>query len=390
MSESHAPVTEPRFKNATDRKPRKGAPESSPNGPDMVPQAAATLGADMLRALSTYVKDYREAFEAGRNLPLPPLDKVDHVVLTGMGGSGIGASLAAALAEATSPRPITVVKDYHLPAFVNQRTLVIATSYSGNTEETLMGVAEAQERRAAIAAIASGGTLAAYCQKRKLPLYAVPKERQPRAALPFLFGGLGGIFDRLGLGSFALDARDESTLQYRLVQLQPRLAGTDDAALRYADQLRNARPVICGAGVLYPVAVRWKCQFNENAKLFARAEPLPEMNHNDLVAWAEAPKTKQDVLVLLRAAREPTEVEGRFDFLADVAQKGKVPVIQSRAETRTPLGQCLEHLLVGDYASVYTAILRRVDPTPVEVVSSLKARLEKDGLAQEARRRLGV
>ncbi|MBI2079077.1 MAG: SIS domain-containing protein, partial [Euryarchaeota archaeon] len=159
----------------------------------MVPQASASLGADMLRALSTYVKDYQAAFEAGRAVGLPGLDKIDNVVLTGMGGSGIGASLVAALARDTSPKPITVLKDYHLPAFVGPRTLVIATSYSGNTEETLLTVAEAQERKAAIIGLASGGTLAAFCQKKKHPLYSLPKDRQPRAALPFLFGGLAGM-----------------------------------------------------------------------------------------------------------------------------------------------------------------------------------------------------
>ena len=390
QTKGHGLVTESRFLNATDRKPRKATVESSPTGLLMVPQASTSLGADMLRALSTYVKDYQEAYQAGRRVLLPPLENIDHVVLTGMGGSGISASLAAALAKDTSPRPITVVKDYHLPAFVNKRSLVVAISYSGNTEETLVTVAEANDRRASIIGLSSGGALAAFCQKKKLPLYGLPKDRQPRAALPFLLGGLGGMLDALGLGGFALDPRDESSLQYRQVQLQPRLAGADDAALRYADQLRNARPVIVGDGHLFPVAVRWKCQLNENAKMFARAEPVPEANHNDLVAWAEAPKTKQDVIVLLRRPQEPREIEARYEFLADVARKAKVPVIQCRAEARTPLGQCLEHLLIGDYTSVYAAILRRVDPTPVEVIADLKARLEKDGLAKEARKRLGV
>jgi glucose/mannose-6-phosphate isomerase len=348
------------------------------------------LGADMFQAMSTYVKDYQDAFKAAAKVVLPSVDQIDHVVLTGMGGSGIGATLVEALLRDSSPRPIVVVKDYHLPKFVNKRSLVIATSYSGETEETLYGVALAKERGAQIAAIASGGALLDFANAKKLPHAPVPRNRQPRAALPLLFGSLAGMVSTIGLGNLALAGEDETTLSNRHLSLQPRLAGAGDDALRFAEQIRHSRPVIVGEAHLWPVAQRWKAQFNENSKIFARAEPIPEMNHNDLVAWAHGPREKGDLLIQLRRPREPNEVRARFEFLATTAKERGVPILTSDTQCRTPLGQCLDQLMVGDYASVYTAVLRNVDPTPVEIIGSLKKRLQEQGLAKEARKRLGL
>ena len=349
-----------------------------------------SLGADMFQSMTTFVRDYKEAYATARALPVPSAAQVDNVILTGMGGSGIGANLVEGLLQPTSPKPIFVVKDYRLPKWATSRSFVIATSYSGNTEETLSCVADAKDRGALVAGITSGGHLAKYLTKAKLPLFNVPAARQPRAALPLLFGGLGGMLERVGLGRLELDPIDENILQNLHVQLQPKLSGTEDRALRLAEHIRNAQPTIVGEGHLWPVAMRWKAQLNENSKIFARAEPLPEMNHNDLVPWSQAPKHPVDALLLLRRNREPKEVATRFDFLADVAAQEKVPVEQIRAESRTPVGQCLEHLMFADYTSVYTAVLRHVDPTPVPIITELKKRLERDGLAVDVRKRLGL
>lgn len=349
-----------------------------------------TLGADVFHAMSTYVKDYKEAFAAARKAAVPRVDELDHIVLAGMGGSGIGAELAAGLAQDSATRPLLLLKDYRLPRFAGKKTLVIATSYSGETEETLACLAEARERGAKIAGITSGGAVAAFLKRHGLPQYAAPAERQPRAALPFLFGGVAGMLSAAGINAFELTPEEENLLQNRHVRLQPRLAGTDDEALKYAQQLRNAAPTIYGQGHLAAVAVRWKCQLNENSKIFARAEVLPEANHNDLVAWAHGPRRESDLLVTLRRPDEPREVRTRFEFLTETARKAGFPTIPVQAACRTPLGQCLELLMVGDYASVYTAVLRGVDPTPVNVIGDLKKRLAQTGLAEDAKKRLGV
>lgn len=352
--------------------------------------ASQVLGTDMFQAMSTYVRDYQDAFRAAQDVNLPGQDQVDNVVLTGMGGSGIGANLAAALVKDVSPRPVIVLKDYHLPKWVNGRSLVVATSYSGETEETLYCLATAKERGSHVVGISSGGSLIQWCKARKVPHYEVAKNRQPRAALPLLFGATAGMLSRLGLGRLDLSPEDENILSNRHVQLQPRIAAQDDDALRYAEHIHKTRPTIYGEGHLWPVAVRWKCQFNENTKIFARAEQLPEANHNDLVAWAHGPREAQDLLVTLRRPNEPKEVHTRFEFLTETARDRGFPVIASHTQCRTPLGQMLEQLMVGDYTSVYAAILRNVDPTPVDVITSLKRRLQAQGLAAEARRRLGL
>jgi glucose/mannose-6-phosphate isomerase len=357
----------------------------------MTPQMASqVLGTDMFQAMSTYVKDYQDAFRAAQHVNLPSQDQIDNVVLSGMGGSGIGANLAAALVKDVSPRPVIVLKDYHLPKWVNGRSLVIATSYSGETEETLYALANARERGSHVAGIASGGSLIQWCKNKKAPYYEVAKNRQPRAALPLLFGATAGMLSRLGLGRLDLSPEDENILSNRHIQIQPRIAATDDDALRYAQQVHKTRPAIYGEGHLWPVAIRWKCQFNENTKIFARAEQLPEANHNDLVAWAHGAKEPQDLLITLRRPDESKEVRARFEFLTETAQKRGFPVITSRTQCKTPLGQMLEQLMVGDYTSVYAAVLRGVDPTPVDIITSLKKRLQTDGLAKEARKKLGL
>lgn len=357
-----------------------------PMAPSMT---TTTLGADMFQAMGSYVKDYKDALAAAKALRLPQVSDLDAIVLAGMGGSGIGADLAAGLARETCPRPLVVLKDYRMPRYVGKKSLVIATSYSGETEETLFAVSEAHARGALVAGVASGGTLAAFLKRHKLPFYAAPANRQPRAALPFLFGGVAGMLAGAGVTGFELSNPEENVLQNRHVRLQPRLAGTDDEALKYAQQLRNAAPAIYGEGHLAAVATRWKCQLNENSKIFARAETLPEANHNDLVAWAHGPRAEQDLLVTLRRPDEPREVRTRFEFLTETARNQGFPIIPVQAACRTPVGQCLELLMVGDYASVYTAVLRGVDPTPVHVIAELKKRLAQSGLAGEAKKRLG-
>lgn len=356
----------------------------------MVATPPMTLGREMFEALSTYLRDYKDAFAAGGSLDLPDAKQLDHVVLTGMGGSGIGGSLVAALVRDSSPLPVVAAQDYVLPRFVGKRTLVVATSYSGDTEETLTGLAEAHARGAHLVGVSSGGAITQFFERQKRPLYRVPEGRQPRAALPFLFGGLAGMMDRLGLGRLGLPSSDENVLTNRHVRLQPRLAGVDDEALRYAQTLCKAAPTIYGNDHLAPVAVRWKCQLNENAKCFARAEVLPEASHNDLVPWAAGARQPSDCLVLLRRPDEPTEVRARFDFLADVARRAGVPIIPTRTDARSRIGQTLDLLMLGDYTSVYTAVLRGVDPVPVDVIPQLKARLSREGAGKEARKRLGV
>jgi glucose/mannose-6-phosphate isomerase len=358
-----------------------------------MPAATTTetsLGADMFQSMATYVRDYKDAYAAARLLAMPSPSQFDNVILTGMGGSGIGADLVTCLLQPNSPKPIFVVKDYRLPRWVSARSFVIATSYSGNTEETLACVADARERGALLAGITSGGHLATFLGRNNLSVFHVPTARQPRAALPILFGGLAGMLDRVGIGKLELDPSDENILQNLHVQLQPKLSGTEDRALRFAERVRNAQPTIVGEAHLWPVAMRWKAQLNENSKIFARAEQLPEMNHNDLVPWSQAPKQPTDSLILLRRQNEPKEIAARFGFLAEVAQGEGVPVETITAVCRTAVGQCLEHILYADYTSVYTAVLRHVDPSPVAIIARLKQRLERDGMASDVRKRLGL
>lgn len=344
----------------------------------------------MLAAMASYVDDFLAAFRSTRTLELPNASSLDHIVLSGMGGSGIGSSLCAALVLDSAPCPVVVTKDYAIPRFVGARTLFIATSYSGETEETLYALAKAHQAGAQVAGLASGGTLLRFLESHRRPAYRVPGGRQPRAALPLLFGGLAGMMDRIGAGRLGLADSEARGLKRRQARLLPTAPKRSNESRRVAEIVHRQAPTIYGEGALAPVALRWKAQLNENAKMFAQSESLPEASHNDLVPWSTRRKTPSDCLVLIRSAQESRETRTRFEFLSELATRQSFPTVTVRAEGESRTARSLDALMVGDYASVYAAERRGVDPDAVPVIQRLKDRLEDHGLAAEARRLLGV
>jgi glucose/mannose-6-phosphate isomerase len=334
---------------------------------------------DMLARISELPQQCRDAWANAQNLQWPAeYRQAEAVVILGMGGSAIGGDLLRTLLESECPVPITVNRDYTVPAFVNGRTLAIASSYSGDTEETLAALEAARQTGAMLLAIATGGKLAARARELNIPLLTFDYRSQPRAALGHSIVALIGIICRLGLVSDKATDLDEAVAVMESWQreINEAIPLAENAAKKLAVELHEHLSVVYGAGHLSQVARRWKGQFNENAKAWAFFEQLPEMNHNAL-AGTEFPAdlAEKIVAVMLTSSLDHPRTRVRFQITQEVFHQRGVSceVVEARGSSR--LAQMLSAVHFGDYVSFYLAMLYGVDPTPLEVVDYLKQRL---------------
>lgn len=323
----------------------------------------------MLGAARAFPQHLRDGASAAEAAPLPD-GEPDAILFCGMGGSAIGGTLTAQLLAGAASVPLVVCRDHHVPGFVDEGTVVIATSYSGNTQETLDAVREALDRGARLAAITTGGKLKALAEVAGAPVVPAPEGFQPRAALGYLFGA------NLTLASRILDephgglAEVASHLEGELA----RLTGDEGTAAAIAADIGEGPVGVVAHDALGVVAERWAGQINENAKRVAFHATLPEMAHNQLVGWAGEPAGAS--LVLLRREREGKLESVRFDHLAERAAKAGARVLEVRLDG-DGLGQVLQGVLVGDLVSLYMARAAGLDPEPVEVITELKRRFER-------------
>ena len=319
------------------------------------------------------------AWQLGSRFPLGETSGVRQVVLAGMGGSAIGADLLAAYAAPISAVPILVWRDYDLPGFVmDSSTLVVASSHSGNTEETLSAFSQAMESGAQVVAITTGGELAERADTAMIPLWRFDHAGQPRAAVGYSFTMLLALFTRLGLLPDPESEFVEALTEMRAQQASYKVdsPAVENPTKRMAGQFVGRWPLIIGAGFLAPVARRWRTQIAELAKSVAQFELLPEADHNmvagvlnpeELFASTMAIFLDGDQLhernrARVQATRETLMVEG---FNTDVVQG----VGTSR------LAQQWTSLHYGDYVAYYLAMAYGVDPTPVDAIEDLKRRL---------------
>lgn len=336
-------------------------------------KALAKLDAGgMLGLMDRFVDAFKESFAAASKGKLKAANEARGIVLCGMGGSGIGGDLTQRLAEGASKVPVQVVKGYSLPAWVAKGAVVVAVSYSGRTEETLSLARQAVERGARLFTISSGGDLAQLGASKAEAHFPVPGGRPPRVALPELFGTILGLFHSLGVGVAPLEGPAERAVREVHDRVRPTSPEARNAAKECARALHQRFPVWYGSGILAPVAVRGRCQLNENAKMEARDDVLPEANHNDLVALNALTDGPRYFFGMLRETPEHPQVTRRFDFLATVLHRVQAGLGSFAADGPTPLSRMLQALLFVDYVSVYAAFLRGLDPTPVDVIADLK------------------
>lgn len=334
---------------------------------------------DMLSRIAELPQQCRDAWANVQSLELPPeYRQVNRIVVLGMGGSAIGGDLLRALAEPECALPIVTNRDYTVPAFVNAETLVIASSYSGNTEETLSAFTQARERGAKLLAITTDGELAQRARELGVPLLTFCYESQPRAALGYSLVSLIGVVQKLGQIGDKSDDLEEAiavmeSLQKEIGETVP---VTENPAKQLAKRLYGHLPLIYGAGYLAEVAHRWKTQLNENAKAWSFFEQLPELNHNAVVGYRFPEELAERIVVVMFASSlDHPRNNARLQVTQEILTKHGIACETIEARGKSPLAQMLSAVHFGDYVSFYLAMVHEVDPTPVRVIDYLKERL---------------
>jgi len=335
----------------------------------------------MLEHLHGFPEQCRKAWEQVLRFDVPhDYTDISKVVIVGMGGSAIGGDIARRLALAESKAPVYVHRDYGLPAFVDGNTLVIVSSYSGNTEETLSAFAELVKTRAKKLVITSGGRLKRLAENEGIPVFLVDYQAPPRAAFPYSLISLTGIFQKLGL------IRDKSAALREAMDVVNKLSGdsietrpvASNPAKQLAAKVRGHVPVIYGAEILSEVARRWKGEFNENSKAWAFFENFPELNHNAVDGYQFPAEAKERIFVLMLRSpsfRAPTRL--RYEATARLLVKAGIAHEFVEARGDGALAQVMSSVLLGDYTSFYLALLNEVDPTATDAIDFVKEYLAR-------------
>lgn len=335
----------------------------------------------MLGLVEKLPEQCKEAERIARSLPLPKLSQLRQVVILGMGGSAIGGDLVRALAESESQLPIIVNRDYNIPYYVGADSLVIASSYSGNTEETLAAYAAARERKAHIIAIATGGELAQRAIADGYTLVRIPGGISPRAAIGYSFVPLLVLMERLGIlpSQAASLAEMVAVLENQRQRYGMHSELANNPAKQLAVKLVNKAPLILGTyGWPGMAAYRWKCQINENSKAPAFWNVFPELNHNETVGWEHpAEVTSRLHVVLLRDKYNNTRLARRIDVTKDIMSSYAGGISEFMSEGESAVARLFSLIYPGDFTSVYLAYLHGADPTPVKAIDRLKGELAK-------------
>lgn len=304
--------------------------------------------------------------------------QADNIVYAGMGGSALAALLSESWPGHT--KPFEVVRGYDIPSYVSKNTYFIAASYSGNTEEILSAIEQAEAQGAQIAVIAGGGKLADLAREKNYPLALLPKAEQPRYAVLYNLKALLVLLDQAGLlaGENSL-AELEGAADFLQQAVQPWIATVPSAsnpAKQIALDVIGKSVVVYGGAKFWPAAYKWKISFNENAKHIAWWGQYPEFNHNEFLGWSEQPIDKPYAVIDLRSSFEHPRIQKRFE-VSERLLSGRRPaptVVQAQGETL--LQQLLWTIAFGDFVSLYTALANGLNPAPVELIEKFKKSLD--------------
>lgn len=332
----------------------------------------------MLDAVVALPDQCRDGYRAGRAASdLPDANGVTSIVVVGMGGSAVAGDVLAVLASPRLRIPVQVVRGGELPEYCGLHTLVVASSYSGTTAETLAAFEEAVGRGCRIVAVTSGGELARRAEELELGRVAVPSGYMPRAAFGFITLGVLGALEAMGVIPAIPGDLDDADTSMRevLEETGPDAPADRNPAKELARAIGDRIPVVWGAeGVGAVAAMRWKTQFNENAKIPAFASAIPELDHNEVVGWSPG-RGEGFVLVVLRHDGEPPEVAARFPLSIEIARGAGAEVREVRGRGRSSLARLLTLTLQGDLVATYLGIARGEDPSPIEAIAGLKRAL---------------
>lgn len=333
------------------------------------PHGALGVAADQWRQVQ-FQASIKDGAHDGRH--------ITNIVVAGMGGSALAALIVKDWLGSRLAIPIEVVRTYDLPGYVNDHTLVIASSYSGNTEETLSCLQQARDRSAQVAIIASGGKLIDVAKHQSIAHVVLPGGVQPRMGVLYNLRALVALLVNFGIVPASTLEEIAYTAEFLRTESEKWTSDitTDkNEAKQLAVLAVGKTPVIYGGALTASLAYKWKISWNENAKNVAFWNQYPEMNHNEFMGWASHPVEKPFVIFDLTSPLEHPQILRRFD-VSDRLLSGKRPkanVVDLRG--KTILEQLLWGCLLADFVSIYVAILNGVDPVPVELIEKLKKEL---------------
>lgn len=298
-----------------------------------------------------------------------PPAAVQQIVIAGLGGSGIGAEIIQNYLSRSLSLPLIVCKDYFLPGFVGEHTLVIACSYSGNTEESLMALEEALTKKARVVVVCSGGQMAAIAREQQLDCILIPSGMPPRACLGYAVVQLLRVLQHYGYVSDAYVQELQQTADFLTEQAEE----IEAAGRELAEQLYTKLPIIYADQHISGLATRWRQQINENGKMLAWERVLPEMNHNELVGWRD--KDNKYAVVFLQSGLEPERIRQRIAINKEIIKPYTQHIYDVMAKGITYWERAFYLSLLGDWLSWHLAQLRGVDATEVKVIDFLKGSL---------------
>ena len=337
---------------------------------------------NMFDVLKNFPSQVEDAVNIANNADLKKFRKtgINNIIITGLGGSAIGGDLIRSFTNYEIRLPVTVNRNYKLPEFADNKTLVIVSSYSGNTEETTSAYNDALKRKCNVICISSGGEVEKIASKNKHILIKVPKGYQPRCAIGYSFFTLLILFSRLG---FISDKNAE--IRKTIGQLKQNskkytdISDKENPAVSLADIIKNHLPVIySSADILDIVNLRWRGQFSENSKILAYGNLYPEMNHNELVGWKKNVEILKNIIVIMiRDTDDNERIKLRMDITKKIYGQYSYEVIETGGSGESKLERIFDLIYLGDWISYYLAILNETDPTPVDVIENLKKELAK-------------
>jgi len=324
----------------------------------------------MQSLIEGFIPQLENAYKIGANTTFNiPNQKISNVLICGLGGSGIGGTVVAKVAQLGAEIPFYVCNDYHIPGFVNKETLVIASSYSGNTEETLTAVKKAQEKGAQIAAVTSGGELKEICEKNNYNHIIIPGGNPPRTCIGYSM--TEQIFILVKYGILPESTLDE--LKNAIQLLKDNDLVMREEAMSLAKNLHEKLPIIYATDKFEPVSIRFRQQLNENSKELCWHQKFPELNHNEIVGWASGNENLS--VVLFRNDDDYYRTQERMEFMKKVITDKGASVTEVHSKGNSFIEKALYLIYLTDWTSLFIADLKNTDPLEIRVIDALKDHL---------------
>lgn len=325
----------------------------------------------MKELVQNFTQQLKEARAIAEKSIISKGNTIQNILISGLGGSGIGGTIISELISDSCKVPLIINKDYFLPAFVNETTLVIISSYSGNTEETISAMEKAMAAKAQIVCITSGGKVLELAKQHQFDFIQIPGGQPPRSCIGYCLVQLIKVLVAKGFA----DQKLFTEVDKSIALLEKESEAIKLEAKKIGSKLLNKIPVIYSLGVCEGVAVRFRQQINENSKMLCWHHTFPEMNHNELVGWTTS--NENISVVTFHTTFDFDRTKKRYEVCKPIFEKYAYEVIDIFAKGTTKLEQYFYLINIGDWISCYIADLKNIDPVEVNVINHLKSELAK-------------